>query len=395
VAKSDYYELLGVARSASAEEIKKAYRKLAIKYHPDKNPGNKEAEDKFKLLSEAYSVLSDADTRAKYDQFGHAAFENGGAGGFSGVDPSQFEDIFGDIFSSFFGGTSSSKRSSGRSGRDLKYNLAITFEEAAFGCEKEVEISRRRGCATCNGSGAKPGTAPERCGQCGGTGQVRMQQGFFTLSRTCSACNGSGQVIKTPCHSCSGSGLTLQTTKVQVRIPPGIDDGQRLKLRAEGEGGVAGGQPGDLYIQVSVQEHPVFHREESEILCDVPISFTTAVLGGEIEVPTLEGKVKIKIPAGTPSGKVFRLRNRGIQVLGTNRRGDQHTRVYVHVPDRVTEEQRHLLEQLADLQGSSSSYQGEGSGAHQGGAHEGGAYEGGASQEEGKGFFDKVREIFT
>ena len=371
MAKQDYYELLGVAKSASAEELKKAYRKLAIKYHPDKNPDNKEAEDKFKQLSEAYSVLSDSESRAKYDQYGHAAFEQAGGGGFSGFDSSQFEDVFGDIFSSFFGGGQSGRKSGGRSGRDLKYNLTITFEEAAFGAEKNIEISRRHACTTCNGSGAKAGTQPERCGQCGGAGQVRMQQGFFTLSRTCPACGGAGSVIKSPCGGCSGSGLTMQNSKVQVRIPPGIADGQRLKMRAEGEGGVAGGSPGDLYIQIGVQEHPLFHREESEILCDVPISYAMAVLGGEIEVPTLEGKVKMKIPAGTPSGKVFRLRNRGVQVLGTNRRGDQHTRVYVHVPERVTEEQRQVLEQLAVLEGEPP------------------------TEDETKGFFEKVREIFT
>jgi molecular chaperone DnaJ len=371
VAAGDFYELLGVSRNASQDEIKKAYRKLALKYHPDKNPGNKEAEEKFKKLSEAYAILSEPDNRAKYDQFGAAAFEQNGGGGFQGFDPSQFEDIFGDIFGSFFGG--SGRSSSGRTGRDLKYNLNITFEEAAFGASKEIEITRRNACKRCNGSGAEPGTQPEKCPTCNGVGQIRIQQGFFTMTRTCHTCNGSGKIIKFPCGACAGSGLTPQNAKVTVKIPAGIDEGQRLKLRGEGEGGVAGAPAGDLYIQISIEEHPVFRREESEIICDIPISYPMAALGGEIEVPTLEGPVKMKVPAGTPSGKVFRMKNRGVQVLGTNRRGDQHTRIFVKVPERLSEEERTLLKKLASLQGEESLN----------------------SDDSGKGFFDKVKEIFS
>jgi len=371
VAKRDYYEVLGVGRTASQDDIKKAYRKAALQYHPDRNPGDKAAEEKFKEATEAYNVLSDADNRDKYNQYGHAAFEQG-AGGFHGfTDAAGFEDVFGDIFAQFFGGAGGGgggKRSRGRAGRDLKYDLEITFEEAAFGTEKTINVNRRILCEDCHGSGAAKGSAPETCQQCGGQGQIRMQQGFFTMSRTCPVCNGNGQVIKNPCTGCSGQGLKVNAGKINVKIPAGIDNGQRLKLRGEGDAGVGGGPNGDLYVQIGVREHPLFKRDESEILCELPISYTMAVLGGEIEVPTLEGKVKMKIPAGTPSGKVFRLKNRGIQVLGTNRRGDQHVQVHVNVPKKVSEETRKLLERLQEIE-----------------------------QEEGesKGFFGKVKDIFT
>jgi molecular chaperone DnaJ len=365
----DYYSLLEVSRGASQEEIKKSYRKLALKFHPDRNAGDKAAEERFKKLSEAYSVLSDPETRARYDQFGHAAFQQQGAGG-NGFDSAGFEDIFGDIFSSFFGGAGGGRKTSGRSGRDLKYSLEVTFDEAVFGIEKEIEISRRQVCKSCSGSGASEGSQPETCQQCNGMGQVRIQQGFFTLSRTCPVCQGGGQIVRNPCTTCSGSGLTLQRSKINVKVPAGIDEGQRLKLRGEGEGGTGGAAAGDLYVQIHIQQHPIFQRQESEIICDIPISYSTAVLGGEIDVPTLEGTVKMKIPAGTPSGKVFRMRNKGIQVLGTNRRGDQHTRVFVDVPKRISEEKQALLERLAELDGS----QPDG---------------------ETKGFFDRVKEIFA
>jgi molecular chaperone DnaJ len=377
VSKRDYYEILELSKSASADEIKKAYRKKAVQYHPDKNPGNKEAEEKFKEATEAYSVLSDADNRARYDRFGHAAFSQGagGGGGFQG-DFSGFEDIFGDIFGSFFGGGSMGgadgrQGARGRTGRDLRYDLELSFEEAAFGCEREVTLSRRAKCDECSGSGAAAGSSRERCSTCDGAGQVRMQQGFFTLARTCSSCNGVGEVVRNPCKVCSGSGLKSRESKLKVRIPPGVDSGQRLKMRGEGEPGVGGGPNGDLYVQIVVREHPIFQRQDSEVVCEFPLSYSTAVLGGEIEVPSLDGKVKLKIPAGTPSGKVFRLKGKGIPVLGSGsqRRGDQHVRVFVHVPKKVSEEERELLEKLATSQGS--------------------------VVDDEKGFFDKMKDIFS
>lgn len=370
MAKRDYYEVLGVARSSTADEIKKAYRKKAVQYHPDKN-SEAGAEEKFKEATEAYTVLSDSDTRARYDQFGHAAFEQSGTGGFS-ADFSGFEDIFGDIFGAFFGG-GSTRGGRGRGGADLRYDLQVTFEEAAFGCEKEITIQRRTACETCAGSGAAKGSKRERCSTCDGHGQIRVQQGFFTLARTCHVCSGAGEVNKNPCASCSGSGTTAKESRLKVRVPAGVDDGQRLKMRGEGEPGSGGGPAGSLYVQINVKEHPVFQRQESELICEVPISFSAAVLGSEIQVPSLEGQVKLKIPAGTPSGKVFRLKNKGIPILGSDpqRRGDQHVRVYVHVPTSVSDEEREILEKLAALQGATPTLS------------------------EDKGFFGKVKDIFS
>lgn len=372
MSKRDYYEILGVSRTATVEEIKKSYRKLAVKFHPDKNPGDKEAEEKFKEATTAYSALSDPDNRARYDQFGHAAFEQGGGGGFSG-DFSGFEDIFGDLFSSFFGGSSGgggNRRSRGQAGRDLRYDLEVTFEEAAFGTEKEISIARQIPCAGCEGSGAAPGSTPERCSTCGGAGQIRMQQGFFTIQRTCHGCNGVGQKIKNPCTKCRGSGREISEGKLKVKVPAGIDTGQRLKLRGEGEPGSAGGPNGDLYVQVQIKPHELFQRQEHEIILEWPISYTEAVLGRDIEVPTLDGPATLKIPAGTPSGKVFRIRNRGIQVLGTNRRGDQHVRVAIEVPKKISDEEKSLLEKLRILEEE-------------------------RKKEGDKGFFDRVKGMFS
>ncbi|NLF26211.1 MAG: molecular chaperone DnaJ [Deltaproteobacteria bacterium] len=371
MSKRDYYEVLGVSRDASLDQIKKAYRTKALQFHPDRNPGDKEAEEKFKEATEAYSILADADNRRKYDQFGHAAFQQGGGFGgaadFSGIF-AGFEDVFGDIFSSFFGAGGGGGRSRVRSGQDLRCDLEISFEEAAFGAEKEVEILRRVRCETCGGSGAAPGSAPERCRQCGGSGQYRMQQGFFTISRTCHVCNGSGSRIANPCSNCNGSGLKSAKSKIKVKVPAGIDHGQRLRLNGEGEPGLSGGPSGDLYVMISVKEHPVFEREESEIICEVPISYTTAVLGAEINVPTLEGEMKLKVPPGTPSGRIFRLKNRGIQILGTNRRGDQHVRVFIKIPEKLSPEHRELLEKLREQE---------------------------KDYEQDKGLFEKVKSMFA
>lgn len=373
MSKRDYYEILEVTRTATSDEIKKSYRRLAVKFHPDKNPDNKEeSEEKFKEATEAYSVLSDADNRRKYDQFGHAAFGQSG-GGFSGGDFSGFEDIFGDIFGSFFGGgfSGGGRGSRSRSGRDLKYDITLTFEEAAFGVEKEIELKRRSKCGSCNGTGAAKGSTPEKCKQCGGAGQVRMQQGFFSISQPCPICRGSGQFTKNPCGDCSGQGLKNSKTTVSVKVPPGIDTGQRLKLRGEGEPSTEGGANGDLYVLVNVKEHPIFQRQESEVVCEIPISYAKAVLGAEIEVPTLDGMTKMKIPAGTPSGKVFRLRGKGIPILGANGRGDQHVRINVSVPKKISNEKKKLLEKIMELELSEP------------------------LESEQKGFFDKVKDIFV
>jgi molecular chaperone DnaJ len=373
VSKRDLYEVLGVARSASGDDLKKAYRKRALECHPDKNPGNKQAEEQFKELSQAYSVLSDPDSRKRYDQFGHAAFEQGGGGGgFQGFEGTGFEDIFGDIFENFFGGQQrgGGGRTKGRSGRDLRYDLEISFEESAFGGERSIELTRRMACSDCSGSGAEGGSKPETCSQCGGAGQVRVQQGFFTMARTCSRCQGSGSVIKNPCIHCQGSGLKGKSQTLSIKIPPGIDEGQRLKLRGEGEAGMGGGPPGDLYVQIAIKKHPLFAREEGEVFCRVPISYTQAVLGGEIEAPTLDGPYKLKIPPGTPSGKIFKVKGKGIVAIGSSRRGDQHTEVYVEVPKKISDEKKVLLEKLAELDAIEP-------------------------HEESKSFFDKVKEIFA
>lgn len=363
--KKDYYELLSVDRGASEDEIKKAYRKLALQFHPDRNPGDKQAEEKFKEVSEAYSVLSDAQKRSQYDQFGHAAFGDGGPGGgfdFSG----GFEDVFSDIFGEFFGGGGNRRR--GR-GQDLRYNLTLKFEEAVAGVEKKIKIPRQGTCETCRGNGAKPGTTPQTCPTCRGRGQVSFQQGFFSVSRTCNQCQGQGTIIKEPCPNCSGAGRIRNMHTLSVKIPAGVDNGSRLKLRGEGEAGAAGGSPGDLYVVVQVESHPIFMRDNLEIVCDVPISFVQAALGAEIEVPTLDGKVKMKIPAGTQSGKVFRMKGKGIKDVHGIHQGDQHVRVTVETPTRLTAKQKELLKEFAAVTGEEINPL-------------------------AKGFFDKMKELF-
>ncbi|HEV8726277.1 MAG TPA: molecular chaperone DnaJ [Candidatus Binatia bacterium] len=348
--KKDYYDLLGVSRNASEDDIKKAYRKQALQHHPDRNPGDKQAEEKFKEVSEAYSVLSDAQKRAQYDQFGHAAFGDGGpfAGGadFSG----GFEDIFGDIFGEFFGGSTGRRRGRAR-GEDLRYNLSLKFEEAVSGTEKKIKIPRHGPCDTCHGSGAKAGTAPQTCPTCRGRGQVSFQQGFFSVSRTCNQCQGRGTIIKDACGTCGGAGSVRTMHTLSVRIPGGVDTGSRLKLRGEGETGPTGGTPGDLYVVLHVEPHSIFVRDNLDIICDVPISFAQAALGAEIDVPTLEGKVKMKIPPGTQSGKVFRMKGKGVKDFQRYHQGDQHVRVTVETPTRLTAKQKDLLKEFAELGG--------------------------------------------
>jgi molecular chaperone DnaJ len=345
--KRDYYEVLGVSRGAGDEEIKKAYRKLALKFHPDKNPDDRHAaEERFKELVEAYQVLCDPERRSLYDRFGHAAFENGGPG--AGFDfNAGFEDIIGDLFGDFFGGGRGRGRS--RRGQDLRYDLQITFEEAAFGCDKTIVIPRLGACDTCGGSGAKPGTRPQTCGHCRGTGQLRFQQGFFSIAKTCGHCNGSGRVIATPCAACAGAGTQRRQHRLNVRVPAGVDTGSRLRLRGEGEAG--SGAAGDLFVVLSVREHPFFVRDGADVVCDVPVSFAQAALGTEIDVPTLEGTTKLKIPAGTQSGQLFKLRGKGVPDLNGYGRGDEIVRLLVETPRKLSAQQRKLLEEFARISG--------------------------------------------
>jgi len=350
--KRDYYEVLGVSRSATDEELKKAYRKAALKYHPDRNPGDHQAEERFKEASEAYQILCDAERRAMYDRFGHAAFEQGaGAAGFDFA-ASGFEDIIGDLFGDFFGtGRSRGGRTRVRRGQDLRYDLDITFEEAAFGCEKTIAVPRLSPCDVCGGRGAKPGTSPKTCPQCRGSGQVRFQQGFFSIAKTCGHCNGQGTIIANPCTACSGAGVKRSTHQLNIKIPGGVDNGSRLKLRGEGETGGNGGPAGDLYVLLRVAEHPLFVREGSDVVCEVPISIAAAALGTEMDVPTLNGPTKLKIPGGTQSGQVFRLKGHGIPDLNGYGRGDELVRVMVETPRKLTARQRELLEEFARLSG--------------------------------------------
>lgn len=355
--KRDYYEILGLGRSASPDEIKKAYRKLAIQFHPDKNPGDKKAEEKFKELSEAYEVLSNPQKRQMFDQFGHAAAGGGGPGGFDfqqGFGGASVNDIFGDIFGDLFGaagagaGNRGRRRRGGRPGADLRTSVDITFEEAAFGAEKIITVPKSVACEVCDGSGAKKGTGPETCNQCQGRGEVTFQQGFFAISRPCPNCNGSGQTIPHPCTNCSGSGQVKKRSQIAVKIPAGVDTGQRLKLTGEGEAGERNAPPGDLYVSINILPHDFFTRDEFDVVCEVPITFIQAALGSEVEVPTLEGKVKLKIPSGTQSHKILRLKGKGLARLGSYGRGDQLVRVIVEVPTKLTHEQKEILRKFED-----------------------------------------------
>ncbi|MCH8551835.1 MAG: molecular chaperone DnaJ [Natronospirillum sp.] len=358
MSKRDYYEILGVDRSADEKDIKKAYRRLAMKYHPDRNQGDPEGEAKFKEASEAYEVLADAEKRQAYDQFGHAGVD-GQAGGFGGAGHSSFSDIFGDVFGDIFGasGGGGGRRSSARRGSDLRYNLELTLEEAVRGIEKTIRVPTLVSCGTCDGSGAKPGTKPKTCGVCQGTGTVRMQQGFFAVQQTCHACGGSGQVIEDPCTDCRGRGVKEETRTLNVKIPAGVDTGDRIRLSGEGEAGSKGGPAGDLYVQVIVKEHSLFQRDGSNLYCEVPISFVDAALGGELEVPTLDGRVKLKIPAETQSGKLFRLRSKGVTPVRGGPKGDLMCRVVVETPVKLSEKQKELLREFqATLDRKNSSH---------------------------------------
>jgi molecular chaperone DnaJ len=344
--KKDYYEVLGVNRDASDEEIKKAYRKLAMKWHPDRNPDNPKAEEHFKEAKQAYEILSDSGKRAAYDQYGHAGVD-ASAGAGAGAGFGNFSDAFGDIFGDIFGGGRT--RSNVYRGADLRYNLEISLEEAARGTETRIRIPALEECKTCGGSGAKPGTSPTTCTTCGGHGQVRMQQGFFSIQQTCPKCHGSGKVVSSPCATCHGAGRVKQHKTLSVKIPAGVDEGDRIRLSGEGEAGVNGGPSGDLYVVIHIQPHSVFQRDHNDLHCEMPISFTAAALGGEIEIPTLDGYAKIKIPAETQSGKVFRLRGKGIRGVRSSTQGDLLCHVVLETPVNLTSRQKELLVELEAL----------------------------------------------
>jgi molecular chaperone DnaJ len=367
MAKEDYYELLGVAKGASEEELKKAYRKKAIQHHPDKNPGDKSAEEKFKKVSEAYEVLKDPEKRAAYDRFGHAAFQGPGGGhGHGGMssaggfhDPFDiFREVFGQggggagIFDEMFGGGGG--RDSGRDGADLRYDLEITLEEAASGIEKEISIRKLATCERCGGSGAEPGSKRSTCPTCRGAGQIRRSGGIIVFTQTCPACGGAGTRVEKPCTGCRGEGRTPRTTKLNLRIPPGVETGSRLRSSGSGEAGSAGGSAGDLYVVLTVKEHELFERQGDDLFCEIPIKFTLATMGGTIEVPTLFGKASLKIPSGTQSGTTFRLRDKGMPSLRAGRQGDQLVRIHVEVPTSLTAEQRRLLEEFARVGGDAA-----------------------------------------
>src|SRR5918998_1412022 len=352
--KRDYYEVLGVGRGATEQELKSAYKRLAKQYHPDVNPGDQASEDRFKEIAEAYAVLSNAEQRARYDRFGHAGVQGAaGAGGWGAQGFGNIEDIFdlfgiGDVFGR--AGAGGSRRTSAQRGSDLRYDLEITLEEAAAGMTAQLRIPRLESCETCSGSGAKAGTQPESCSTCNGAGQVRYQQGFFSVSRLCGTCRGTGKVVKSPCEGCRGAGRVEREKQMEVKIPAGVETGSRLRIAGEGEGGAQGGPAGDLYVVIHVKEHETFERQGNNLYASVPVTFAQAALGSEVTVPTLEGQQNLKIPAGTQTGTVFRLKGNGMPVLGGRGRGDMFVSVTVVTPTTLTRDQRRLLEQLSEIE---------------------------------------------
>lgn len=346
MSKRDYYEVLGVSKGCSQQELKKAYRRVAMKFHPDRNPDNAEAEDKFKEASEAYEVLADENKRAAYDQYGHAGVD--GQAGMGGHGAGNFSDIFGDVFGDIFGGGGGGRHGGPSRGSDLRYTLELDLEEAVKGTNVKIKVPTLVACSPCDGTGAKPGTKPTTCSTCGGHGQVRMQQGFFSVQQTCPTCRGKGKSISDPCTKCHGQGRIEETKTLNVKVPPGVDTGDRIRLSGEGEAGMEGGPAGDLYVQVSVRAHEFFQREEKDLYCEVPIHLTDACLGGQIEVPTLNGRVKLKIPEGTQTGKLFRLRGKGVAPVRGGAPGDLLCRVAVETPVNLNNEQKELLTKLRD-----------------------------------------------
>ncbi|MCR9177943.1 MAG: molecular chaperone DnaJ [Alphaproteobacteria bacterium] len=372
MAKTDYYETLGAAKGASKEDLKKAYRKLAMQHHPDRNPGDAEAERKFKELNEAYDVLKDDQKRAAYDRFGHAAFENGGGGGggfegFAGGGGGGFADIFEEMFGDFMGG---GRRGAQGRGSDLRYNMGISLEEAFKGNQTEIRVPTSVSCESCNGSGAEGGSKPISCPSCQGRGKIRAQQGFFTIERTCPSCGGAGQVIENPCRTCQGAGRQRKEKTLSVNIPPGVEEGTRIRLAGEGEAGMRGAPPGDLYLFITIQPHPIFNREGADIHCRVPVPMATASLGGQIEVPTIEGgRARVAVPEGSQTGRQFRLKGKGMSVLRSPARGDMYVEIAVETPMNLTKKQRELLEEFRREGGDQTNPQSQ-------------------------GFFDKVKEFF-
>lgn len=370
MSKRDYYEVLGVAKDAADRDIKKAYKRLAMKYHPDRTSGDKDLEEKFKEIQEAYEILIDSDKRAAYDQFGHAGVDpNRGAG----AGAADFGDIFGDVFGDIFGGgRAGGGRRRARQGADLRYNLEMSLEEAVRGKSVEIKVPTLVACEPCDGSGAKKGSSPTTCPTCHGNGQVQMRQGFFAVQQTCPTCSGKGKIISDPCTSCHGQGRTEKTKTLSVKIPAGVDTGDRIRLTGEGEAGEAGAPPGDLYVQVHVRDHDIFKRDENNLYCEVPLGFTLAALGGELEVPTLDGQVKLKVPAETQTGKMFRLRGKGVKSVRTGAVGDLMCKVVVETPVNLTSKQKELLQEFESSMGTDSA----------------------RYRPKEKGFFDSVKQFF-
>lgn len=369
MSKRDYYEVLGVGKSAEEREIKKAYKRLAMKFHPDRTAGDKELEEKFKEIQEAYEILNDKEKRAAYDQFGHAGVDPNRGGGAGGAD---FNDIFGDVFGDIFGGGGRGGRRRARQGADLRYSLDMTLEEAVKGKTVEIRVPTLVECDACDGSGAKKGTSPKTCPTCHGSGQVQMRQGFFAVQQTCPTCSGTGKIIADPCRKCHGHGRVEETKTLSVKVPAGVDTGDRIRLTGEGEAGEAGAPPGDLYVQVNVRDHDIFVRDENNLYCEVPLSFTMAALGGELEVPTLDGQVKLKIPAETQTGKMFRLRGKGVKSVRSGAVGDLMCKVLVETPVKLNSRQIELLKEFDSTMNAESA----------------------KHRPKEKGFFDSVKQFF-